>query len=176
MKVVAAFVISLNGKITKDDSPLTSSWASAQDQEHFASLLKEYDLIAMGSGTYDAAKSKIQLKEGKRRVVLTSTPEKYKDLAVPGQLEFTKDSPAALVERFSQGGYKRMLMVGGSHVFMQFLQEKLIDELYITIEPKLFGKGKNLLSDVDIEVQLELLSVKKLNKQGTMLMHYKLKK
>ena len=47
-----------------------------------------------------------------------------------------------------------------------------MDELYLTIEPLLFGHGVPLFAS-ETEQHLELLSLKKLN-QHTLLAHYKL--
>ncbi len=35
-----------------------------------------------------------------------------------------------------------MLVVGGPHVATSFLKAQLIDELWLTIEPKIFGMGE----------------------------------
>ena len=66
-----------------------------------------------------------------------------------------------------------MLLVGGSKIYSSFMKEGLVDELYLTIEPVVFGNGKNLFSDESFETKLELVSSKKLNKKGTILLKYR---
>ena len=88
----------------------------------------------MGRKTYEAAH--IQLKPGILRIVLTHNPQK----GVPGILEFTDETPRELVNRL-KNKYKQMLLLGGSDIATQFFEEKLIDEVWLTIEPKIFGSG-----------------------------------
>ena len=68
-------------------------------------------------------------------------------MEVPGQIEFTNESPVELTTRFKSKGHKQMLVVGGPHVATSFLKEQLIDELWLTIEPKIFGTGGNFATD-----------------------------
>ena len=46
-----------------------------------------------------------------------------------------------------------------------FLEKKLIDEIILTIEPKIFGQGLSLFNK-DFDINLELLEIKKLNKNS----------
>ena len=65
-----------------------------------------------------------------------------------------------------------MLVVGGGLTNALFLKSKLVNEVYLTIEPRLFGVGTNLLNEKNIDVQLRLTSIMKLNKQGTLHLKY----
>jgi len=56
-----------------------------------------------------------------------------------------------------------------------FLKSGLVDELYLVIEPVLFGEGLPLLKDVDLDYPLALFKVEKLN-ENTVQLHYRLKK
>lgn len=164
-------VISTNGKLTRNSDPNIYKWTSKEDQDFFFSKITKSKLIVMGSGTYEAARNKIKHESTRLRIVLTSTPEKYKDEQIKGILEFTSEDLPQLVNRLSN--YNEMLLVGGSQVYAAFLKEGLVDEIYVTIEPVLFGKGKNFVAEDDFESRLELLSIKKLNKKGTILLKYK---
>lgn len=175
MKIVSAFVISLDGKITKGSDPLTRSWASKEDHEFFTTLVRDSRLVVMGSGTYDAAKELIKATPDTLRIIMTSKPEAYTGNEVPGQLEFTSESPREVVERFKPD-YDEMLMVGGGRLFTEFLKEKLIDELYLTVEPKLFGEGADIITTSLPEVDMKLLESKQLNENGTLLLHYSIMK
>ena len=50
-----------------------------------------------------------------------------------------------------------MLVVGGPHVATSFLKEQLIDELWLTFEPKIFGTGGNFVTDVKLDINLHLI-------------------
>jgi len=176
MKVVMVAVSSLNGKITKGDDSNIYSWTSKEDTKLFFSLIEKNNLIVMGSKTYEAARSIIKLKPNKLRVVLTKTVNKYRDNVVQGSLEFSNESPKDLIKRLEAKDYTEMLLVGGTEVNTAFLKNSLVDELHLTIEPLIFGKGKNLVSEEEFEVSLELLEVKKLNKKGTLHLIYSFSK
>lgn len=173
MKITLVMVSSVNGRITKGDDPNISTWTSKEDSQHFSNMLDEASLIVMGSSTYEAAKEVIELQEGKCRIILTRDPKKYVEETVPGQLEFTDESPSVLVERLEKVGYKEMLLAGGGEINKLFFEEHLVNELYLTIEPKLFGKGKLLVQEGDFYHSLELESVRRLNEKGTLLMHFR---
>src|SRR3989344_805162 len=168
MKVIMVAVSSLNGKITKGKDSNIYSWTSKEDSKLFFSLIKKHNLIVMGSKTYEAARKIIKHKKNKLRVVLTRNPEKYLTEAKRGMLEFTDENPQKLVNRMKNKGYKKMLVVGGGLTNALFLKSKLVNEVYLTIEPRLFGVGTNLLNEKNIDVQLRLTSIMKLNKQGTL--------
>ncbi len=174
MKVIMIAVSSLNGKITKGINPNIYKWTSKEDLWLFFSLIEKNNLIVMGSKTYEGSRSIIKLKKNKLRVVLTQNPEKYLDQTVKGSLEFVSDSPKKLIERLENRGYKKMLLVGGATINALFLKSKLVNELHLTLEPKIFGTGKNLINEEDLDIPLKLMSIKKLNNQGALHLKYKL--
>ena len=171
MKVILAMVQSLNGKITKEDENDIHSWTSQEDQDYFYSLIQQNTLIVMGSGTYTAVHPKPQAE--RLRVVLTRNPQKYKQEEIPNQLEFTEKSPKDLIQDLEKRGYSQMLLVGGSAINTLFFKESLIDELWLTLEPRIFGKGKSIVGLENLDVSLELLKMEELNSIGTLLLKYK---
>ena len=172
MKITLVMVLSVNGKSTKD-SQLDQSWASEEDQEHLRKLISENNLIVMGGNTYRTAKSHIKPSEGKLRIVITHNPEEFKDDVVEGQLEFKNLTPKDLVSELEDRGFKKMILLSGESLNKEFFMEKLIDEVYLTIEPFVFGSGKEMVSDSEIDVKLHLIGMNKLNEKGTILLKYK---
>ena len=59
---------------------------------------------------------------------------------------------------------KNVAILGGPKVYNFFLEHKMLDELYVTIEPYIFSDGVPMFSGKFREVRLSLQSVKK-NKQ-----------
>jgi len=173
MKVVMAAVSSVNGKLTKGKETNIYTWTSKEDSKIFFSLIEKYNLIVMGSKTYEAARSIIKIRPDKLRIVLTRNPKKYKSNMIKGSLEFSNESPKDLVKRLETQGYAQMLLVGGTEVNTAFLKNGLVDELHLTIEPLIFGRGRNLVLGEDIEGELRLLDAKRLNKIGTLHLVYK---
>lgn len=173
MKVILLMVSSINGKITKGDAPDVYKWSSAEDSELFSKAVEKHNVIVMGRKTYEAGKPRRILKPGKLRVVLTRNPRAFEPEVREGMLEFTNESPRDVVKRFEKLGYKEMLLVGGSEVNAMFLRDKLVDEIHLTIEPVLFGKGKNLIGEENLASKLKLISLQRLNSRGTLHLIYK---
>lgn len=176
MKVIMVGVSSLNGKLTRGDDPNIYTWTSKEDSEIFFSFIKKHNLIVMGSKTYEAARNIIKLKKDKLRIVLTRNPGKYKGDIAKGMLEFSSESPKKLIKRLEKRGYKEMLLIGGTEINTIFLKNSFVDELHLTIEPLIFGRGKNLVLEEELDLSLTLLGVKKLNRQGTLHIVYKVSK
>lgn len=173
MKVVAIAVSSINGKITKGNSLKVRSWVSKEDSDFFNSRLSTAKLVVMGRGTYDANRSIIKPRKECLRIVLTKNPNKYLRFEVPNQLEFSSDFPKEIVKKLGKRGYQEMLLVGGSKIYSSFLRDGLIDEIYLTVEPLIFGRGKPLFEKGKFESKLKLIKTKKLNSRGTFLLLYR---
>ena len=144
MKVILVMVESADGKTTFWREPEVYGWSSHEDRKHFQTLRDSSPVVVMGKDTYESVKQTLILSARTRRIVLTRNPQIYESSMVPGQLEFTDESPKALVERLENEGYPSLLLVGGSIVNKGFVSEHLISECYITIEPKFFGTGKSI--------------------------------
>jgi dihydrofolate reductase len=170
MKIILVFVSSLDGRITRWNEPHVMSWTSKEDQEYFKKNWREHKLVVIGSGTYDA--EPISAPKENRLVILTSHPENYKDKEVTGHLEFTNESPAELVKRLNGEGYSEMMLAGGPHVATSFLKEGLVDELWLTLEPKIFASGANFAVGDKLDINLHLFSTEKINEQGTLILKY----
>lgn len=170
MKVILVFVASLDGKVTKWDDPHVRDWTSKQDQEYYKQIWKDAQLIIMGSNTFMAEKflpSRQHL-----LLVMTKNISKYKEYEIPGQIEFTDNSPKELVEKFQKKDLGTMILAAGPHVATSFFKEQLIDELWLTIEPKIFGTGSNFVIEQKLDVNLHLISCEKVNEQGTLITKY----
>lgn len=178
MKVTLIHVASIDGKLTKWKGKNIYEWSSPEDFIHFTKTLKQHNLVVMGSGTFDDVKDneKAGLKPEKERlrIILTSKPEKYKQYVVSGQMEFSDETPRQLINRLEKLGYKKMLLVSGGKVATTFFKEKLIDELLLTIEPKIFGIGEPLVQEEQFDISLKLIETKKLNESGSLVLKYKI--
>jgi dihydrofolate reductase len=170
MKTILIFVSTLDGKVTKWGSSNVKLWTSHQDQDYYKNVLNESRLIVMGSNTFNADTFKPSASH--LFIIMTRHPDKYKSLEALGQIEFTNKSPVELIARFKSKGYKQMVVVGGPHVATSFLKEQLIDELWLTFEPKIFGSGGNFVTDVKLDISLHLIHYEKVNEQGTLITKY----
>jgi riboflavin biosynthesis pyrimidine reductase len=173
MHVTLLTVQSLDGFITHHDTP-GSGFASAEDQTHFHAALAGFDCGVMGGVTYRGARDLIctQPMAKRLRVVLTRTPADYAAEAQPGSLEFTNEPPAKVLDGLRARGFTRCVLLGGAHANGLFLAAGLVDEIWLTVEPMLFGGGTPLLA-ARVDVRLELLASEKLNAAGTLLLRYR---
>lgn len=172
-KITMVMVTSANGKITFGNDPDIYKWTSLEDSQMFFNMVKKADMVIMGSLTYQSIRSKINPNIGPFRLILTHHPKKYINNSIPHRLEFTANSPQQIYDQY-RSKYKSILLLGGGEINSLFLKSKLVDELYLTIEPLLFGSGKNLIGKSDLKINCNLLKIKKLNKKGTLLLVYKL--
>ena len=170
MKKILVFVTTLDGKITHWGNPHVRKWSSEEDKSYFKKIWDDSALTVMGSSTFDA--EPIKSTPTHQLIVMTRTPAKYKDHEVVGHLEFTNRSPAELVVYYEKEGLNQMLVVGGALIATSFFKEKLIDELWLTIEPKIFGTGGNFVINENLDIDLKLLSVEKVNERGTLIAKY----
>ena len=74
-----------------------------------------------------------------------------------------------------QKGFTFAFLAGGGQLNTSFVKENLIDEIYLDVEPLVFGKGIRVFAEGDFELELELLETKKLN-PNTVQLHYKVLK
>jgi dihydrofolate reductase len=170
MKTILIFVSTLDGKVTKWGDPHIKLWSSHQDQDYYKKIWNDSLLIVMGSNTFDA--EPLIPSPNHQFIVMTGHPDEYKNLEIPGQLEFTSDSPVEINSRFKRIGHKQMLVIGGPHVATSFLKEELIDELWLTFEPRIFGTGGNFVIDTKLDIDLSLINCEKVNEWGTLITKY----
>lgn len=173
MKITLVIVTSLNGKITRWNNPNIYNWTSKEDTKHFKHLLQTFSLILMGRKTYEHARTQMVHIPGRVRVVFTKKPKKFQKDTIADRLEFTKETPQEVIKRFKKLGYKKALLVGGATLATKLLEEKLVDEIIMTIEPKLFGGKELLIAEKELDITLKLQSIEKLNSNGTLLLRYK---
>jgi dihydrofolate reductase len=170
MKVILIFVSTVDGKVTRWGDPHVRDWSSAEDQQYYAKIWKGAGVIVMGSHTFSA--EKFTPSPDRLLVVMTSHLSKYSQYAVSGQIEFTDSSPRDLVTRFRDKGMEALFVVGGPRVGTSFLEDQLIDELWLTIEPKIFGSGGNLVIEEKLDIGLRMTACERVNEQGTLIIRY----
>ena len=172
MKIIMVVVTSINGKITRADESDFYKWTSKEDEDYFFDLLKKNKVVLMGSNSFNAVKEKIKPDPDRLRIILTSQPEKYNNFKVAGEIEFWSNTPIQTVKKLERLGYKKIILTGGGAVNSSFLKDGLVDEVWITIEPKLFGSGKPVTGPNNFDIDLKLKELVQLNKKGTLLLKY----
>ena len=75
-------------------------------------------------------------------------------------------SPAGIIDAVRAAGHKRILVEGGPTLFGELIAAGLVDELFLTVSPALFGRfrddgRKSLVQGIDLRgAKLELLSAR----------------
>lgn len=168
MKVFIVAAMSADGFIGLDAAHRSLDWRSEADAKFFIDLTKQAGVMVMGSTTYRTFRMR-RAPPGRRLIVYTSKPE-----SVVGEgVETTSEEPAALVKRLESEGANALAVCGGATINKLFLDSGLVSELYLTVEPVLFGVGVPLLGAA-VNMGLKLLN-SRLLAENTMLLHYAVK-
>ena len=175
MHVTLLAAQSLDGFITQHDTP-GSTFTSEADKKHFRDSLGGFDCSVMGGETYRVSRDLIRshLTKKRLRLVLTRAPDAYAADAQAGTLEFTKTTVTAMVDHLRQRAYQRCALLGGAQLHTLFLQAGLVDELWITVEPVLYGRGTPFLARQG-EFRLRLLEKASLS-DDVLLLKYQVKR
>jgi riboflavin biosynthesis pyrimidine reductase len=139
--------------------------------ELFAELRRKLGLpprprlyVVTGSGDLDPAAP--ALAQG---AIVVTTPRGAARLPSAGKLVLAQDPvpPAALIEALRAGGAERILCEGGPGLFAELVRAGQLDELFLTLSPRLFGHfagdGRKALTDrADLGgVKLSLFSARR---------------
>ncbi len=150
--------ITADGKIAENTTHF-ANWTSGADKKMFVEKTKSAGVIIMGLTTYQTIGRPLP---GRLNIVLTPEPEKEQN--IPDSLEYTSKTPEEILVNLEKRGYKEAIIGGGATINGLFLQKNLIDEIWLTVEPKIFGEGLNLFRGAEVDVNLELIETVQLDK------------
>ncbi len=107
------------------------------------------------------------------RILVSPTPVASFSKEVKPLVYGSKAPGAFLLEYLKAQGVDNVLLLGGGHVNQMFYQEKLVNELKLTIAPCLLAKGNTRVvnAPLDHSVRLELLS--SYAKDSFLYLHYR---
>ncbi len=146
--------ITLDGKIAKNSSHF-ANWTSSEDKKIFKKISKDFGVFMVGDNTFKTFPGPLP---GRLNVVFSRTKNPMQE----GDLKYVQGDPKEVLKELEEMGYEKALLCGGANLNSLFLKNKLIDEMIITIEPKIFGAGLDLFSS-EFDADLELKSVEKIN-------------
>ncbi len=161
--MITAFLIaaiSTDGFIAKDDKHSSFGWNSKEDKKRFIELTKRAGVVVMGSKTYATMPGLL-----KERVNIVYSKSKSFEGA-----EVTQKDPHALLQELEARGFKEVAICGGAHIYTMFMKAKVIDRIFLTVEPLLFGKGISLFNE-SFNQQLKLVSADQ-GESGSLLLEY----
>jgi dihydrofolate reductase len=175
MRIVMIAAQSLDGFISKHAEPGTG-FTSPEDKAYFREVVAGFDVGVFGAETYRVSREAIRSRMSGRllRVVMTRSPARYATDAIPGKLEFTQAPASALADDLRARGFRDCALLGGSQVHSSFLASSIVDEIWLTVEPVLFGGGTPLLAQA-ADVRLDLIATEKLG-GDTLLLKYRVRR
>lgn len=165
-KIIAVAAATIDRKIALSNCHYTD-WTSAEDKKFLCMFLDKSDVIVVGNNTYKIAKKPLL-----KRNCIVFTRSIFGIKRCGDNLLFCNPNNANIRDILSD--YKIAAVLGGAQIYTYFLENNLLDEIYLTIEPLVFGKGLNIFERIAKKaLKFQLLSIKKLNKNGSILLHYK---
>lgn len=176
------FVQTLDGKVAvkksgywpigskKDHQILVELRAYADALIHGGNLAREFGEVTLkninGPG-FKALRKKLGKNPDLPYYAVSTKPESFKKSL--GWQSISTPRVSSLVRKLQQKGYKHVLVEGGPTLLGSFLREGLVDEVFLTIAPKIYGTEEKttltliegiLFSPLQIK-KLKLVSVKK---------------
>lgn len=157
MKKILMMAITVDGKIAKHTTH-AATWTSKADKRIFIEETKKAGAIIMGQVTYDTIGRPLP---NRLNIVMNPEPDTSKN--IPGILEFTNRQPKELLSDLEKRGFSAVIIGGGATINGLFLSQGFIDEVWLTVEPKIFGSGLSLFNNADVDLDLELIEARKLD-------------
>lgn len=147
---IAIAAITLDGKIALDSNDNTS-WTSKADKQFFSQNTKKAGIIIFGNTTWQTIKRPLP---DRHTIVMSRTPR----TPTHDSVEFTTLPPKDIITELTNRGYQDIFIAGGQQIYTLFLNQQLLDQLWLTIEPRLFGTESiplfNTLNSKNITLQL----------------------
>ena len=163
--MIKVFIIAAqtaDGYIAKhSDHPAV--WTSKDDKKRFIEITKRAGVMVMGLRTFKTLGKALP---GRLNIVYS---DKKENPEIEG-VEYTSLSPKDLIKNLDERGFKEVAICGGSSIYTMFMESGIVETLYLTIEPKIFGSGMSLFNK-DLDYDLKLVS-SEAQESGTTLLEY----
>lgn len=164
MKVTLHMAMTANGYIasSEDETP----WSFEEWVNYCEAVVKAGNVI-IGRKTYELMRMANELaKIGDQTIVVLTTRLPKEE----GNVIFV-NSPEKAIETLRDRGFEEAVVAGGAECNTSFMKYGLVDEIYLNVEPFLFGKGVPLFHPAVFKNNIKLLNLKSLNK-NTVQLHY----
>lgn len=154
-------VISPNGYIAREDG--SEDWLPDEGWEEFVELAKQTNNIVMGRETYSQVTNRYKdynfdSVPCEHKVIVTRN-EKFQ---APNGYKVVY-SPEEAIQHLQSKGIEKIFLIGGGKLNSEFMRKGLVDELQLTVNPYIIGRGRSFLSPDDFEMPLKLVKHSKLS-------------
>lgn len=158
MKVILYMAMTINGFIAKENDD--TSFASEIEWESFRKMIKNIGNMIIGSRTYKILRDDGEFKNlDNVRIIVVSNDINLKTIA---DNHSVAKSPKDALVILKKEKFDKALVAGGGGLNASFMAENLVDEIYLDVEPIIFGKGIRLFRENMFEAKLKLLETKKI--------------
>lgn len=168
MKVILYMAISLNGMIAKSDDD--TSWISKEEWDSYSLAVRTAGNLIVGHRTYGILTKQPEFSEFKDVKLIVVAHEDFQTLSPNHTVTHSPKEALKLLSNFDH-----IVIAGGGALNASFLEEKLVDEIYLDIEPIILGQGIPLFRGKDLECNLKLVGQKKISDNEIQL-HYEVLK
>ena len=166
MRVVLYMAVSVDGFIARNDDD--TSWISRAEWDSYSSRVRQAGCLIIGHRTYDILTKQPEFTEFKDiKIIVVS--QRSVPLLSPGHLLAHSPSEALTFLK----DFHEAVVAGGSLLNASFLDENLLDEIYLDIEPVILGAGVPLFKDKDSAHDLKLVGIKNISEDEVQL-HYEI--
>ena len=167
MIVTLVMALTADGKIGRDPDHFPD-WTGKEDKKLFAAISKKAGAVIMGSKTFDTLGKPLP---NRKNIILTRNRERQSKWP---NLHYTDKDPETILKELEAEGYSEVVLAGGAWVNTLFAQANLIDNIVVTISPKIFGSGLSLFTEA-VYMDLELKSMDRIG-QNLICLKYEVKK
>ena len=166
MKVSIVAVSSINGLISRESNHGVD-WSSPEDRAFFKEITTSAGVVIFGRRTFESIGKPLPKR---LNIILTKTPERFSPAK---NLLFTSAEPQMLIKRIRDMGFRHIVIGGGREIYTLFLKNRLVTDIYLSIEPIILRGKISLVNDEDLknDINLELNEISKLSK-NTLVLHY----
>lgn len=161
-KLVLYIAASLDGYIATKEHNL--DWLFSVEGEGdngYSKFYETIDTILMGRVTYDwiieHEKGSFPY-EGKRCYVFSRTKREDNE-----HVTFIHENIISFLTGLKSKNGRNIWLVGGGELLSTFIKEKLLDEVIITVAPRLVGEGIPLFKNNDFQTSLTLKGINRFN-------------
>jgi dihydrofolate reductase len=165
MRQIRLFIASsLDGYIARASGEV--DWLFTDQDYGYAAFLAEVDTVLMGRKTYEQVLSFGEYPYSEKTSFVFSTALQGQRAPLRGSLrdryvEFVGSNLVDVVESLRRSPGRDIWLVGGSQIIGFFLQQGWVDELILSIHPRILGSGIPLIPrDANLETALTLKEVK----------------
>ena len=159
MKKIIIMAQTLDGVIAQTPDQ-KANWTSKEDKAFFVQETKKAGAIIFGRNTFATFDDKPL--PNRLNMVMTLDENDFAK-SIEGLVEYVIDEPENVLDTIEKRGFETVFIGGGSAINGLFLDRGLVDEIWITIEPMIFGTGLRLFNDKMRNVKLKLLEVEQSN-------------